>query len=178
MERRIDIKDIKDQLPEFSDQMAVLTLRLQTWVAGCVEILSSRERKMSWFGIEDNEFLLGHGEFEELRGHQGRFTRRMGMWSGAQGRELALVVPGASRGHRQRVKLWEYANHPRRVGEVGRGKSYLRVSIIFCENFQNIFLNPLGASELQPVRSSSFQSKYGNSREKQLEKNSSTERGV
>lgn len=144
MERRIDIKDIKDQLPEFSDQMAVLTLRLQTWVAGCVEILSSRERKMSWFGIEDNEFLLGHGEFEELRGHQGRFTRRMGMWSGAQGRKLALVVPGASRGHRQRVKLWEYANHPRRVGEVGRGKSYLRVSIIFCENFQNIFFKSFG----------------------------------
>lgn len=140
MERRIVIKDIKDQLPEFSNQMAALTLRLQTWVSGCVEILSSRERKTrSWFGTEDNEFLLGHGEFEELRGHPGRSTRRMGMWSGAQRRELALVVPGASRGHRQRVKLWEYANHPGRVGGVGRGKSHLRVSIIFRENFQNIF---------------------------------------
>lgn len=80
MERRIDIKDIKDQLPEFSDRMAVLTLRLQTWVAGCVEILLSRERKMSWFGIEDNEFLLGHGEFEnwgqDLKREKRRNLRR------------------------------------------------------------------------------------------------------
>lgn len=36
VEGRIDIKDIKDWLPEFRDQTATLTLRLETWVTGWV----------------------------------------------------------------------------------------------------------------------------------------------
>lgn len=50
--------------------------------------------------------------------------------------------PGASRGHRQRMKEWECANHPGRGGGVGRGRGYLRASIIFRKDFQNILKNP------------------------------------
>lgn len=82
-------------------------------------------------------------------------------------------------GHRQRAELWDCANHPRSGCWVGRGKGCLGVPIIFCEDSQNILKNPLGASELLPIkRNLLFQSKYGNSWEKQLEEYSSTEKGA
>lgn len=50
--------------------------------------------------------------------------------------------PGASRGQGQRLKLCEWANHPRRRCGMGRERGRLQAPIILCENFPNILKNP------------------------------------
>lgn len=71
----------------------------------------------SRFGGEVKELLLGHEEFEELWDIQ---ADPAGGWTGRVVRGSREgpgrgIDAGASRGHRQRVKLWECADHPGRV---------------------------------------------------------------